>query len=50
MYTHTSHFKNLRSQQINIATMLSACFQAGFLIGLFFHHEDEGDMILRNIG
>jgi hypothetical protein len=23
---------------------------AGFLLGLFFEHEDGGDMILRNVG
>jgi hypothetical protein len=25
-------------------------FQAGFLIGLSFGPEDEGDMFLRNVG
>jgi hypothetical protein len=28
----------------------SACHHAGFLLGLFFDHEDGGDMSLRNIG
>jgi hypothetical protein len=26
------------------------CFQAGFLLGLFFDPEDGGDMFLQNIG
>jgi hypothetical protein len=26
------------------------CFQAGFLLGLFFDPEDRSDMFLRNIG
>jgi hypothetical protein len=25
-------------------------FHAGFLLGLFFGPEDEGDMFLRNVG
>jgi hypothetical protein len=30
--------------------MLANCFQAGFLLGLFFDPEDGGDMFLRNVG
>jgi hypothetical protein len=26
------------------------CFQAGFLLGLFFDPEEEGDMFRRNLG
>jgi hypothetical protein len=28
---------------------LAICYQAGFLLGLFFDPEDEGDMFLRNV-
>jgi hypothetical protein len=28
----------------------STSSQAGFLLGLFFNPEDEGDIFLRNIG
>jgi hypothetical protein len=28
----------------------ATCFRAGFLLGLFFDPEDEGDMFLRNVG
>jgi hypothetical protein len=31
-------------------SMLATCSHAGFLLGLFFDPEDEGDMFLRNIG
>jgi hypothetical protein len=27
---------------------LATCVHAGFLLGLFFDHEDGGDMFLRN--
>jgi hypothetical protein len=32
--------------------LFSACYllHAGFLFGLFFDPEDEGDMFLRNVG
>jgi hypothetical protein len=30
--------------------LLATCFQAGFLLGLFFDPEDGGDMFLRNVG
>jgi hypothetical protein len=29
---------------------IATCFHAGFLLGLFFDPEDEGDMFLRNVG
>jgi hypothetical protein len=28
-------------------SQIAACFHAGFLLGLFFHPEDGGDMFLR---
>jgi hypothetical protein len=31
--------------QFTVAT----CFHAGFLLGLFFNPEDEGDMLLQNV-
>jgi hypothetical protein len=30
------------------AALLVTCFNAGFLLGLFFGPEDEGDMSLRS--
>jgi hypothetical protein len=30
--------------------LLATCFHAGFLLGLFFHHEDGRDMLLRKVG
>jgi hypothetical protein len=30
--------------------LLATCFYAGFLLGLFFDPEEEGDMFLRNVG
>jgi hypothetical protein len=30
--------------------MTATCLHAGFLLGLFFHPEDEGDMFIRNVG
>jgi hypothetical protein len=30
--------------------LLVTCFHAGFLLGLFLHPEDGGDMFLRNFG
>jgi hypothetical protein len=30
--------------------LLSTCFHAGFLLGLFFDPEDRGNMFLRNVG
>jgi hypothetical protein len=30
--------------------LLATCFQAGFLLGLYFEPEDEGDIFLRNVG
>jgi hypothetical protein len=31
------------------AALISTCFQAGFLLSLFFDPEDGGDMFLRNV-
>jgi hypothetical protein len=30
--------------------LLATCFQAGFLLALFFGPEGGGDMFLRNVG
>jgi hypothetical protein len=30
--------------------LLTASFHAGFLLGLFFDPEDEGDIFNRNVG
>jgi hypothetical protein len=30
--------------------LLATCFQAGFMLNLFFDPEEGGDMFLRNIG
>jgi hypothetical protein len=30
--------------------LIAACFHAGFFLVLFFDHEHEGDMFLRNVG
>jgi hypothetical protein len=35
-------------QKHNICVLLPV--HAGFLLGLLFHHEDAGDMFLRNMG
>jgi hypothetical protein len=32
------------------AEPLATCFNAGFLLGIFFDPEDGGDIFLRNIG
>jgi hypothetical protein len=34
----------------NQVALLTACFDTGFLLGLFFDPEDGGDMLLRNVG
>jgi hypothetical protein len=32
-------------------TSIACClFHVGFLLGLFFSHEDGGDVFLRNVG
>jgi hypothetical protein len=38
-----------RNQRESFA-LLATCFYAGLLFGLFFDPEDEGDMLLRNVG
>jgi hypothetical protein len=30
-------------------TQVATCFRAGFLLGLLFDPEDEGDMFLQNV-
>jgi hypothetical protein len=37
-------------QGTSVKALLAACFHNGILIGLFFDHEDGGDMFLRNVG
>jgi hypothetical protein len=32
-----------------VMALLAARIHADFLLGLFFHPEDEGDMLLRNV-
>jgi hypothetical protein len=34
----------------NSQDLLATCLYVGFLVGLFFDLEDEGDMFLRNVG
>jgi hypothetical protein len=36
--------------QRNPLALFATCFQAGYLLGLFFESEDGGDMFLRNVG
>jgi hypothetical protein len=31
-------------------SVVAICFQVAFLLGLFFDHEDGGDIFLRNVG
>jgi hypothetical protein len=33
-----------------VGAELAICFHAGFLLGLFFHPENVGDMSPRNVG
>jgi hypothetical protein len=40
---------HLQGQKISEAD-LATSFHADFLLGLFFDHEDGGDMLFRNIG
>jgi hypothetical protein len=39
----------LKYKASKIRTLLSTCFRAGTLFGLFFYSEDGGDMFLRNV-
>jgi hypothetical protein len=43
--TYRLHLQGRKISQ----TLLVTCFHAGFLPGLFFDPEDEGDMFLRNV-
>jgi hypothetical protein len=42
-------FLSPESQSMFRRNIFATCFRAGFLLGLFFDHEDEGDMFLRNV-
>jgi hypothetical protein len=33
----------------NRVALIATCFHSDFLLGLFFHPEDGGDMFLRNV-
>jgi hypothetical protein len=33
-------------EEFYLLALLATCFHAGFLLGLFFDHEDGGDMFL----
>jgi hypothetical protein len=41
---------HLQGQKQQNRTLFSTCFQAGFLLGLFFNPEYGGNMYLRNVG
>jgi hypothetical protein len=41
--------KNISPPSSGSRALLSACFQADFLLDLFFDPEDGGDEFLRNI-
>jgi hypothetical protein len=34
----------------DLLALLATFFRSGFLLGLFFDHEDGGNMFLRNVG
>jgi hypothetical protein len=36
-------------QSVESQALLVICFHTGFLLGLFFDPEDEGDIFFRNI-
>jgi hypothetical protein len=36
-------------KQVASKPLLATCFHAGFLLGLFFEHEDGGDVFLRTV-
>jgi hypothetical protein len=48
--TYRLHLQGQRKREENRRCLLAACFHAGFLVGLFFDHEDGGNMFLRNFG
>jgi hypothetical protein len=37
---------DVSEEHITYRALLSTCFHAGFLLGLFFDPEDGGDMVL----
>jgi hypothetical protein len=37
------------SAPYNIPYLVATCFEAGFLLGLFFDPEDGGDIFIRNV-
>jgi hypothetical protein len=47
--SHTGGYEEYYVVGYNAVYSVATCFQAGILLDLF-HHEDEGDMFLRNIG
>jgi hypothetical protein len=42
--------EKIRKHETRVKALLTTCFYAGFLLGLFFDPEDGGDMFLRNVG
>jgi hypothetical protein len=34
---------------MKVGAVLATCLHTGFLLGLFFDHEDGGNMVLQNI-
>jgi hypothetical protein len=49
MFTVTEGFKTREKDFINPNVWQMVCCVC-FLLGLFFHYEEGGDMILRNVG
>jgi hypothetical protein len=48
-HIHGRRISRARNQQSR-AALLTTCFHAGFLLGLFFDHEYGGEMFLQNVG
>jgi hypothetical protein len=42
-------FEILTAFRSNMSALLAICFHAGFLLGVFFDREDEGDMFFLNV-